>query len=72
MPTYDYKCNDCNTKYEVFHKTKENETQVKCPTCESENSRKLISVSNFSGFSSVKSYDMPAASPCASGMCGLN
>lgn len=72
MPIYDYKCNDCDTKYEVFHKSKELENLVKCPTCESENSRKIISASNFSGFSSGKSFPLPSSSPCASGMCGLN
>jgi putative FmdB family regulatory protein len=72
MPTYAYKCNDCDSKYEVFHKTKENESDVKCPDCYSGNSKKLISAANFGGFSSGKSFEMPASSPCASGMCGLN
>lgn len=72
MPTYSYKCNDCNTKYDVFHKTIKFETKVKCPSCESDNSQKLMSVSNFGGFSSNKTFEMPKAPSCSSGMCGLN
>ena len=72
MPTYAYKCNDCDTKYEVFHKTKEIVSDVKCPTCESENSRKIMSAAYFGGFSTGKHYDSPPVSSCSSGMCGLN
>jgi len=69
MPTYVYKCKDCNTKYEVFHKTIEEEAEIKCPVCESENSQKLITAANFSGFSSVKSVESSSAPSCSSGMC---
>jgi len=77
MPTYAYKCNDCETKYEVFHKTIQQEAQVECPSCHSENSKKLMSAASIGGFSMSKSYNLPTAPPCAtggcaSGMCGLN
>ncbi len=72
MPTYAYKCNDCDAKFDVFQKTVNQVTEVKCPTCSSENSKKLMSATNFSGFSSTKSFDMPSAPSCASGMCGFN
>jgi putative FmdB family regulatory protein len=72
MPTYSYKCNDCETKYDVFHKKIDMEIEVKCPICESEDSKKLITSANFSGFSTGNSYGLPAAPTCASGMCGLN
>lgn len=69
MPTYAYKCNDCGSKFEVFHKVKENLDDVVCPSCESNSSKKLISASNIGGVSSGSSYDIPAKSPCASGSC---
>jgi putative FmdB family regulatory protein len=74
MPTYVYKCQDCDTKYDVFHKTIEEKDDAKCPSCNSENSKKLIAATNFSGFSVGKSFDMPAqpSCGCSSGMCGLN
>ncbi len=72
MPVYAYKCSDCNTKFDVYHKTIEQENVVKCPTCNSENNKRLISAANFGGFSTVKSSDAPAMTSCTSGMCGLN
>ena len=71
MSTYAYKCNDCDTKYEVFHRTKEIESDVKCPSCASGNSKKIMSAS-FNGFSTGRLYDSPPVSSCSSGMCGLN
>jgi putative FmdB family regulatory protein len=78
MPTYSYKCEDCTTKYEVFHKVREIEESVICPECGSEKSKRLMTAAGISGFSSTsKSFDMPmaptcAGGNCAGGMCSLN
>lgn len=32
MPTYDYKCNDCNESFEKFHGMSES-PEVSCPSC---------------------------------------
>jgi len=71
MPVYDYKCNECETKFEVFHKTLKEETEVICPSCSSVNSRKVMSAANVGGFSSEKSCEYAGTSACSSGMCGL-
>jgi putative FmdB family regulatory protein len=71
MPTYVYKCSDCNNKFEVFHKSTNSAEEVKCPDCGSEKSEKMIAAANIGG-GSGKADPMPQASPCASGMCGLN
>ncbi len=47
MPTYNYRCNECNTKYEIFHKVKENPDDVICPSCKSKSSTKLITAANI-------------------------
>ncbi|MDQ1266660.1 MAG: Zinc ribbon protein [Bacteroidota bacterium] len=67
MPTFNYKCLDCGTKYEVFHKVKEVKEEVICPQCHSDSEAKLISAPNIGGFSKG-GYDMPMPS-CASGAC---
>lgn len=70
MPTYAYKCKDCGTKYEVFHKVKENLDDIICPSCESKSYQKLISATNIVGISSsISTQDLPTTSPCASGSC---
>lgn len=76
MPTFVYKCNDCGSKYEVFHKVREEKENVICPECSSASSSKMVTAANFSGFS-AKAAELPAMPSCATGncstgMCGLN
>ena len=79
MPIFEYKCTECNSNYDVFHKTKEKEEDIVCPSCSSKSHVKLMSA-----FSSVMSSGsssgceggscgMPSFSGgCANGICGLN
>lgn len=74
MPTFDYKCEKCGTKYEVFHKVRENKDIVICPSCGAKEHKKLIGAANIGSISS-KSYVSeapPVAPSCATGACGLN
>jgi putative FmdB family regulatory protein len=81
MPVFEYKCKDCNSKYEIFHKSSLNPEEVICPSCRSKNSYKLlsafsavgISTQNISSCESGNCGAEPSYSGgCASGMCGLN
>ena len=50
MPIYEYKCNDCNTVFELLTTTAEGDKKVQCSKCNSENVTKLISAgSSLSG-----------------------
>jgi putative FmdB family regulatory protein len=80
MPIFEYKCNDCNKKFEVLHKSSANLEEVVCPDCQSKNYKKLLS--SFSASTGSSSYEsgqscqdgscgMPYGG-CANGMCGLN
>jgi putative FmdB family regulatory protein len=40
MPTYDYKCPKCSSKFEKFHSISEN-PDVKCPDCGTTSSRQI-------------------------------
>ncbi len=72
MPTFNFRCNECNSKFEYFSKTIEIHDDVNCPSCNSASTRKVMSAPNIS----MNSYSSPAPScasgGCASGMCGLN
>jgi putative FmdB family regulatory protein len=79
MPIFEYKCQDCNAKFEVLHKSASNPEKVVCPECDSENYKKLLS--SFSSPVSAGVDFAPScsngscgghASPCADGMCGIN
>ncbi|RME90056.1 MAG: zinc ribbon domain-containing protein [Candidatus Hydrogenedentota bacterium] len=40
MPTYDYKCNECGTRFEVFHGMNES-PDVHCPECNAVASKQI-------------------------------
>ncbi len=77
MPVYEYRCKSCETKYEVFYKVKEELDKVKCPECDSQDHKKLLSgfsatvTSESQGSCATGSCGIPAGG-CAPGMCGLN
>ena len=82
MPVFEYKCSDCNNKFEILHKSSTNQKEVTCPECNSSKNKKLFSAfswsidsSSFSGSSCATGncgIPEPAPGGCASGMCGLN
>ena len=43
MPIYEYICNICEIRFEVFHKSFKNQRSVECDTCNSEDVTKQIS-----------------------------
>ncbi|MGE5498707.1 MAG: FmdB family zinc ribbon protein [Syntrophothermus sp.] len=82
MPIFEYQCKDCNTKFEILHKSSSGNETVACPKCNSENYKKLLSTfsASVSG-GAYKTFESPCASGqcnpdsfggCSSGMCGLN
>jgi putative FmdB family regulatory protein len=80
MPIFEYRCRECGTKYEVLHKSSENQSEIICPNCKSSNNKKLLSTfsastgeSSYSGGScATGNCDIPSGGGCASGLCGLN
>ena len=82
MPVFEYRCQACNEKFEVLHKSSVNIEEVTCPECNSSKSKKLLSSfsasmssGGFEGGSSCSdgSCGVPSyGGGCANGMCGLN
>jgi len=81
MPIFEYQCQDCNSKYEILHKSISSKEEVYCPDCRSKNNKKLISTfssmesgsSDYSGPNcATGNCDIPSYGGCSSGMCGLN
>ncbi|RPI04451.1 MAG: zinc ribbon domain-containing protein [Ignavibacteriae bacterium] len=77
MPVYDYRCEECHSTYDVFHKGREIQEDVVCPSCGSTNHKKLMSVPVVSmGSGSLSSKKSNASScdsgSCCGGSCGLN
>jgi putative FmdB family regulatory protein len=81
MPIFEYKCNECGTKFDFLHKSANNIEDVQCPNCKSADNKKLLSTfSSSMGSSSTSalgcadgSCSIPASTGgCSTGMCGLN
>ncbi len=75
MPAFDYRCDDCGSVYEVFHKVREKTEDVVCPSCGSTHARKQMSAPAVSmgGSSPVQSScETGGNCGCAGGACGLN
>lgn len=81
MPVFEYQCNECNKKFDHYHKSINNIEPVNCPVCNSGDNKKLLSsfsasINNSSGYKgescSNGSCGGNYGGGCASGMCGLN
>jgi len=42
MPTYDYRCNNCDNTWEIFQSIKDKKI-TRCPKCQKETAERLIS-----------------------------
>jgi putative FmdB family regulatory protein len=79
MPIYDYRCDKCGKVYDIFHKVREELSDVLCPTCGAIEHTRLISAPsvNTGGKSSGMTFGSDDVPPCANGgscpgSCGLN
>jgi len=76
MPIYDYKCTGCGTIYDVFHKVREIEEDIVCPTCGSNAHVRLISAPSISVKGKSLSMERPLPpcgdDSCCGGSCALN
>ncbi|MBI2429348.1 MAG: zinc ribbon domain-containing protein [Ignavibacteriales bacterium] len=69
MPTYEYICSDCNKRYDVFHKVREVEEDVICPSCGSRHRKRLMSVTSMTMAGTASSSFSESTSSCESGSC---
>ncbi|HHB92787.1 MAG TPA: zinc ribbon domain-containing protein [Thioploca sp.] len=75
MPIYEYACTECEHKFEVIQKMSD-EPLVKCPECEKDGLKKLVSAAAFhlkgTGWYKTdfanKTDDAPS-SACGTGAC---
>ena len=71
MPIYDYRCENCGTVYDVYHKVKEVEEDVVCPECESTKHTRLLSAPSIR-MGSQQTTPSCAEGGCCDGSCGMN
>lgn len=65
MPIFEYRCNDCNKKFDILHKSSVKPEDIICPSCGSVSNKKL-----FSAFSAKSTGEVSAAfGGCENGAC---
>ena len=71
MPIFEFRCSKCNEVFEILQMSKEDEVEMKCPHCGSENFERVLSTtSHTTGFSKGESRGPEVRSrECASGTC---
>ncbi|MGC8972273.1 MAG: FmdB family zinc ribbon protein [bacterium] len=69
MPLYEYRCLDCNSRFEVL--SKELLEEVVCEKCGSKNTKRLISAFSFAttGDNGIKMSSSSSCSTCSSKSC---
>lgn len=72
MPIYDYRCDECGTTYDVFHKVREVDEDIVCPSCKSAKHTRLLSAPSFNMGSQPERRPSCADGNCCGGACGLN
>jgi len=63
MPIYEYRCEECNERFQVFVRSPSRPAKLTCPKCKSDRVKKAVSLL---GVSAATTSSMSAAS-CAPG-----
>ena len=71
MPIFEFRCLKCNDVFEILKMGQEDEVEMKCPNCGSENFERVLSTTSHTmGFSKGESRRPEVRSrECASGTC---
>ncbi|MCK5508375.1 MAG: zinc ribbon domain-containing protein [Desulfobacterales bacterium] len=71
MPLYEFKCLKCQAYFEMLIMNKDEDVELKCPECKSEEFERIISATNFAmGDGSDSGNKLSATTrTCSSGSC---
>ncbi len=81
MPIYEYRCDKCNKKFDMLHKSSVTTDEVVCPNCGSKQNKKLFSSfaakadshADFGGCSDGSCQtNIPSSGGCCGGACSHN
>ena len=77
MPIYEYKCNDCDTRFEKLVRRTSDVPEIECPSCGQKHLTQELSTFAAHANGAPKSNGAPvcpgSGRPCGNpGMCGMN
>jgi len=68
MPMYEYRCPDCDSRFEKLRRMSEAEQPAECPKCESKAANRQLSA--FAAVGAASSNEMQMGGACARPGCG--
>lgn len=75
MPLYEYKCLDCETRFDALRAMADADAPIACPKCGSESPRRMISLFSAVGSEGVIAGAGPSCGSCtpsaSCATCGL-
>jgi len=70
MPIYEFKCMKCNDLFEVLIRSAEEQSEVRCPKCQSEQFERVISATRHAiGDAGAQGNPSATTRNCGSGSC---
>jgi putative FmdB family regulatory protein len=75
MPIYEYRCEDCGTKFEKLVRRQGEAPGIECPSCGQKHLKQELSTFAAHAGGNSRSDDMPVcpSGRCSNpGMCGMN
>ncbi|MBV9505118.1 MAG: zinc ribbon domain-containing protein [Acidobacteriia bacterium] len=76
MPIYEYRCEDCGTKFEKLVRRANGVTELACPSCGHQHLKQELSTfaahANGSNSKSAEGPVCPSGQCSNPGMCGMN
>ncbi len=75
MPIYEYKCDDCGSRFEKLIRRSSDASELECPSCGQKRLTQELSTFAAHANGGGKSADMPVcpSGRCSNpGMCGMN
>ncbi|MCX7599570.1 MAG: zinc ribbon domain-containing protein [Armatimonadetes bacterium] len=72
MPTYSYKCDNCEVTFDLLRPRSERDEAARCPVCGEKTNRRLMAAPNIrsrNSGGSTTSLSGDACSSCRSGSC---
>lgn len=62
MPLYEYECRECKDRFEVLQGIHDDESTVRCPTCNADMPKRVLSVFNSASSTSTSMACGPTGS----------
>ena len=71
MPIYEFRCLKCNEVFEILQMSSEDEVEMKCPRCGSEDFQRVLSTASYAMGEGKGQAEGPSVQTreCASGTC---